>query len=223
MNVIKLYHGSEKIVEQPQFGKGKAYNDYGRGFYCTESIELAKEWACNENESGFANCYELDIDGLKILNLSDEKYTILNWIALLTDNRRVRVSTPIMRRAIEWLRENYLIDISEYDVIVGYRADDAYFSFARAFVNNEISLSQLSYAMRLGKLGEQWVIKSERAFERLKFVSYERAECDKYYPLRKARGDEAREAFEREAEKDDLNGIYIRDLMREGGQNNARL
>ena len=41
-----IYHGSQQIVETPKFGIGKKYNDYGQGFYCTESIELAKEWAC---------------------------------------------------------------------------------------------------------------------------------------------------------------------------------
>ena len=42
---IIIYHGSQQIVEVPKFGLGKTYNDYGQGFYCAESIELAKEWA----------------------------------------------------------------------------------------------------------------------------------------------------------------------------------
>ena len=36
-----IYHGSEKIIEKPVFGKGNLRNDYGKGFYCTESEELA--------------------------------------------------------------------------------------------------------------------------------------------------------------------------------------
>ena len=39
--MITLYHGSDHIVEKPVFGEGKSYNDYGRGFYCTEHVELA--------------------------------------------------------------------------------------------------------------------------------------------------------------------------------------
>ena len=31
----KLYHGSSHIVDQPKYGYGKPYNDYGLGFYCT--------------------------------------------------------------------------------------------------------------------------------------------------------------------------------------------
>lgn len=215
MNKIALYHGSNEIIEKPLFGKGKAYNDYGQGFYCTEHIELAKEWSCNEGVDGFANKYELDITGLKILNLSAEEYTILHWLALLIENRRFRVSTPVMRRGVQWLKEQFLIDINEYDLMIGYRADDSYFSFARAFISNEISLSQLKYAMRLGKLGEQYVLKTEKAFNQMEFISAELADNTIYYARRKMRDDEARNAFFEELEKEDIDGIYMRDLIRE--------
>ena len=43
--VIDIYHGSPNLIERPVFGEGKVHNDYGRGFYCTEHAELAKEWA----------------------------------------------------------------------------------------------------------------------------------------------------------------------------------
>ena len=215
MSKIVLYHGSPEIIQKPVFGKGKVYNDYGKGFYCTEHLELAKEWACTENTDGYANKYEIDTEGLSVLNLSSDEYTILHWLALLMHYRQFRISTPIMKRGADWLKENYLLDLSGYDMVIGYRADDSYFSFARAFVNNEISLTQLSYAMRLGKLGEQYVLKSPAAFERIKFISYEIADNTEYYAKRKARDDDAREAFRAELEKDDLNGLYMRDIIRE--------
>ena len=215
MSKIVLYHGSNTKIEKPVLGKGKIYNDYGQGFYCTEHIELAKEWACTEGVDGFANAYEFDTTGLKILNLSSEEYTILHWLALLMENRGIRVSTPIMRRGLKWLKEHFLIDISEYDLVVGYRADDSYFSFARAFISNEISLNQLSYAMRLGKLGEQYVLKTEKAFNQIEFKSAELADNTIYYARRKKRDDEARNAFFAELEKEDVNGIYMRDIIRE--------
>ncbi len=215
MSKLILYHGSPKIIQKPAFGKGKSYNDYGQGFYCTEHLELAKEWACTENTDGYANKYEIDTEGLAILNLSSDEYTILHWLALLMEYRKFRISTPVMKRGAEWLKENFLIDLEPYDAVIGYRADDSYFSFARAFVNNEISLTQLSYAMRLGKLGEQFVLKSPAAFDKIQFVSYEMADNNKFYAKRKARDDEARAAFNAELEKDDLNGLYMRDIIRE--------
>ena len=173
MSNLILYHGSPEIVRKPEFGKGKPYNDYGQGFYCTESLDLAKEWACGENTDGVVNRYEINTAELHILNLNSEKYTILHWLALLTKYRGVRISTPTMKRGIEWLNEHFLPEIEHYDAIIGYRADDSYFSFARAFVKNEISLNQLSYAMRLGELGEQFVLKSEKAFSLIRFISSE--------------------------------------------------
>ncbi len=194
MKKIILYHGSSKKIEVPIYGEGKEYNDYGRGFYCTEHLELAKEWACTELSDGYANQYELDLDGLKILNLS-KKYTILHWLTLLLEHRIFQVSSPIMKNGIIYLKENFHIDIDEYDVIVGYRADDSYFSFARAFVNNTISLEQLSFAMKLGKLGEQYVLKSEKAFSAIHFIDAIPASNKKYFVKRKQRDDAAREVF----------------------------
>jgi len=216
MSGLTLYHGSPEIISKPEFGKGKPYNDYGRGFYCTENIELAKEWACSENSDGFVNQYEIAVDGLKILNLSSETYTILHWLALLVTYRMIRISTPVMNRAVEWLTTHYLLDINDFDAIVGYRADDSYFSFARAFVNNEISLHQLAYAMKLGKLGEQFVLKSERAFSAIRFISYAEIRNSIYYPLRRQRDDAARAAYREELDREDLNGLYMRDIIREG-------
>lgn len=213
-----LYHGSPDIIQTPVFGKGKSYSDYGKGFYCTEYLELAKEWACTENTDGYANKYEMDTAGLVILNLFADEYTILHWLALLMQYRKFRISTPVMKRGAEWLREHFLIDLAPYDAVIGYRADDSYFSFARAFVNNEISLSQLSYAMRLGRLGEQFVLKSPAAFERIRFLSFEIADNIEYYARRKARDDEARAAFRAELERADLEGLYMRDIIREGVQ-----
>lgn len=165
---------------------------------------------------GYANEYELEPDGMKILNLSDDQYTILHWLALLITYRRFRLSTPTMRLGAQWLQDNFLIDIGEYDLIIGYQADDSYFAFARAFLNNEISLSQLAYAMQLGKLGEQVVLKSRRAFDSIRFVSYVSADNSVYYIRRKVRDEEARTAYKVELEKEDLNGLFIRDLIRKG-------
>ena len=208
MPELIIYHGSAEIVQSPEFGKGKKYNDYGQGFYCTEHLELAKEWAVNDGIDGYANRYSIQTDGLKIMDLSSEEFTILH--------RRIRTTSPIMRTGREWLIQNYLPDITGYDIIIGYRADDSYFSFARAFLDNTISVAQLSYAMRLGKLVEQFVLKSRNAFEAVRFDGYETIDSAVYYPKRKSRDEEARDAFQAELERDITEGLYIRDLIQRG-------
>lgn len=224
MSKLILYHGSPRIVEHPTFGAGKKYNDYGQGLYTTEHIELAMEWACAEGTDGYANKYELETEGLKVLDLSSEEFSILNWLAILMANRKVRISSPIASRGREYLIRNFLPSYEDADAIIGWRADDSYFSFARSFVSNEISLKQLGYAMKLGKLGEQFVLKSEKSFQAIKFLGYAFADGAIYYPKRKSRDDNARKDFLKELEKEDIDGIYMRDIIKEGMmQNDPRL
>ena len=220
-----MYHGSEKIIEKPVYGKGNLRNDYGRGFYCTESEELAKEWACSNNKNGFANKYEFDTEGLNILYLNSEKYNILNWLAILTKNRTYWENSTISEVAKKYLAENFMINTTEYDVIIGYRADDSYFSFAREFVSGTISYRQLSEAMKLGNLGEQIVLISEKAFENIRFISNSPADVQIYYKKKKDRDQKARKKYREtkgmESLKDEL---FIIDIMREGmKQNDSRL
>lgn len=211
---MELYHGSDKIVEQPIFGKGNPFNDYGLGLYCTQELSLAQEWACSEGEGGFANRYDCNLDGLKILYLNNGEYNILNWLSILLENRRFDLSTPIMVQARKYLLESYLPDYKDYDVIIGYRADDSYFSFARAFLSNGITLEQLGRAMKLGKLGEQVVIRSRLAFERLRFLSADPVESSIFYPKRMLRDRQARQDYIAMLnEPQTTESIYVSDLI----------
>lgn len=212
-NNLIIYHGSDKIIEKPVFGAGRKNNDFGLGLYCTESKELAKEWAVSSLQNGFSNCYALDTEHLNILNLNSSEYTILNWIAVLVEHRLFSTKNPVAGRAKRYLIENFGINVNSYDVIIGYRADDSYFDYAETFLNNGISVEQLSRAMCLGKLGEQIVIKSQFAFSKLEYIDSETAEKDRYYILRKARDDEANSLYLEMLEEEN-DGLYIQDIMR---------
>ena len=215
---ITIYHGSKQIVEVPIFGEGKKNNDFGLGFYCTESNVLAKEWAVSSLRDGFSNRYTLDTEYLNILNLNSPDYTILNWIAVLVEHRIFSIKTPVARRAKQYLIDNFGINVNAYDVVVGYRADDSYFDYAEAFVNNGITVEQLARAMRLGKLGEQIVVKSQFAFSKIKYEGFESADKNTYYALRKARDDDANKTYLAILEEE-ADGLYIQDIMRGGIKN----
>ena len=219
-NKTIVYHGSPKIVKMPAFGTGNPNNDYGLGFYCTESEELAKEWACSTDSDGYANKYSFDLTGLNVLSLTNGDYNILNWLFVLLENRRFRISGDIATQAKEYIFNNFRIDYRNYDVIRGYRADDAYFSFANAFLNNTISVSQLEKAMVLGKLGEQIVAVSEKAFNSLEFIEAIVAPNEIYLPKKLARDSVAREEFHKEKDRGSvLSEKYILDIIREGWKN----
>lgn len=214
---MKLYHGSDHIIKKPQYGMGNPHNDYGMSFYCTENLELAKEWACPEARAGFANMYDLDVDDLKILNLQSEEFHILNWIAILLKNRIFVKKSPVSRMAETYSLDNFLPEIEKYDVIIGYRADDSYFAYAKDFLNNTISISQLEAAMRLGNLGTQVVLKSKKAFEKLQFLDYEIADEGIYYYKRIKRETTARESYLKDHGKSlevMKEEIYVMDIIR---------
>ena len=206
---LTIFHGSGQVIERPTFGLGNPHNDYGLGFYCTESPELAREWGASEEADGFANRYSLDAKGLTELNLNDGSYTILHWLAVLLENRTFRVSGDIAPLARTFLLDRFSVDYHSYDLMRGYRADDSYFSFG-------LSLSRLERAMALGNLGEQVVVRSEKAFSRLVFEGFETADRTVYYPRKMARDHEARAIYREELKLADLAGDYtISDIMRE--------
>ncbi len=213
-----LYHGSQQIVEMPMYGMGKPTNDYGRGFYCTESLDLAKEWACPVQRDGYASKYELDTSSLSTLNLNSKDYHILNWLALLLKNRSFDISKnkELALRGKAFVIEHFLPNIGDYDIVVGYRADDRYFAFAKDFIEGGISVRQLSCAMKLGELGEQIVLMSEKAFCNIRFLGYENADNDIYYRKRLERETRAKNAFAAMHEENiDLDDdIFILDIIR---------
>ncbi len=190
-----IYHGSHNIIETPTFGVGSPNNDYGLGFYCTEYIDLAKEWACDQLSGGYANKYSIDMAGLKVLNLNAKEYSIIHWVSVLLKNRKVTLNTDIEREGMYYILDNFPVDTESADVIIGYRANDSYFSYARDFLSNAITVKRLTQVMRLGNLGNQIVIKSKLAFSRLKFLGYETAPQEIHYPLRKKRDELARSAY----------------------------
>jgi hypothetical protein len=214
---MKIYHGSDKLNGLPTFGAGKATNDYGIAFYCTENKDLAKEWACPTNENnGIVNEYEISLKNLKIIDLSKKPYGVLNWIAVLLKFRKFDLNNAVSIAARDFIIAQYYVDVSLYDVVIGYRADDSYFQYAQDFVKNTISVEKLSLAMELGHLGKQIALISQKAFDKLVFVSSETVDKNIYYVSRMHRDIRAREDYSKMKSEIDnaTNETYIIDLMR---------
>lgn len=220
-----IYHGSKDIIEKPIYHGGKETNDYGFGFYCTESLDLAKEWACVDNETnGYANKYEIDLSKMKVLDLTQKEYSVLNWIAILLKFRTFDITSSISLEAKEYLIKNFYIDISNYDVVIGYRADDSYFKFAKDFISNTISVQKLSKALELGQLGKQVVLISEYAHDSIKYISSETADHKIYYTKRISRDKKAREEYLNYSRNNDvLEGLFVRDIIKKGLKNGDQI
>ena len=109
-----IYHGSDHIIKAPTFHGGRPHNDYGYGFYCTENSEMAKEWAVSEEHDGYANRYELDIEGLRILNLNRDHST-LTWLTVLITCEHTEIELIVRDHdSVQFaVREEYLRKVTE--------------------------------------------------------------------------------------------------------------
>ena len=139
-------------------------------------------------------------------------------MAVLVEHRIFSIKTLVARRAKQYLIDCFSVNVNAFDLIVGYRADDSYFDYAEAFINNGITVEQLARAMRLGKLGEQIVVKSQFAFSKIEYEGFENADKNTYYVLRKARDDDENK-MNLEILEEEADGLYIQDIMRGGIKN----
>ena len=166
MNKLILFYGTPDKKVVPTYGKGNEKHDYGQGFYLTDSLDLAKEWAvCHPNDkNGWVHKYELDTNGLKILDLQEKGF--LAWLAELMKHRDASDSKRYRILAKKFI-EKYGVDTKDYDVIKGWRANASYFYIAKEFVKDNVDMDILEELLSLGGLGIQYCIKSKLAYSKL--------------------------------------------------------
>lgn len=218
MSYKVIFHGSDSIIEKPlyHYERANIHNDYGLGFYCTKNLDMAKEWANRKTINGYVNKYEIDERGLNILNLCDKsKYSVLNWIAILVHNRQFDEDIRIEYKDVFEFLEKYYIDVSQFDIVIGYRADDAYFRFPLMFIKNQLTFEKLEEIYLLGNLGEQYALISEKAYKRIKFIKAIDVEpiYKERYLKRKDSADNSYKALEIEQRLS--KGKRVRDLIKE--------
>lgn len=206
-----LYYGADRKLEKPLYNHGRADNDYGYGFYLTDEKDKAILWA-SQYEDGYLIKYSVDLKDLKILYLNTNKEEeILLWLSILVNKRFSKEKYEKYKTTIDWLNQHYYVDLDDYDVIVGYRADDSYFLYSQDFVANELSIEALSKAMKLGQLGLQYCLKSEKAFRKIKTLEYTKIEYSDQYKLFR---EEIKEEYRLTKKNDDIHNTRILDIMR---------
>ena len=153
MATITLFHGSPHESVTPEYGLGNDKHDYGRGFYLTKSVELAKEWAvCRPDES------------------NGWVHSVLAWLAELMKHRDAADSKRYRVLAAKFIAQ-YGIDTSGYDIIKGWRANASYFYIAKEFVRDNVDVDILEELLSLGGLGIQYCVKTEKAYGQLREVN----------------------------------------------------
>ena len=219
---MKIYHGSKFLIKSPSVKGSNEANDYGPSFYLTNDLEAAKSWACKNNSVGVVNEYEIkssSLEKLKILDLTNkDRFSVLNWMAILMHFRELDSSfVKNNKLTLEWLQK-YYINVDDYDVIIGFRADDSYFRFPIRFISNDLSFDDLEDVFLSGHLGVQYAFMSERAIKLLKFKKI--IECNEeylghYYSIVTKASRHFDELINRPR---DPKKTYILDLMRENNE-----
>lgn len=209
---VFVYHGSERIVESPRFGQGSPKNDYGYGFYCTQDKNAACIWANRSGTFGYCNGYEVNQKGLNVLDLSS--LDAMYWISLLLEHRTLdEMDQKRYKDLLKDFFKTYPISLEGIDVVIGYRADDRYFRYCKDFLGSQLDYDSLTKALRLGKLGMQYVLISPKAFQRVHFVEAKKIPEDylhSYSKLLREANDDYQEIMER---VDQRNGTFIREKL----------
>lgn len=205
----------------PLYNFGNNTNDFGQGFYCCSDSELAKEWACQNRTNGFVNVYEINFEYFNVLDLTSKNYHILNWLALVLNNKHVEERNPSIIKIKEYIKEEFTPDLKKIDVISGIRADNSFFAIIRNFLSGDISLHKFCALVQENNLCNQLVLIGEKAINSLNFKYAQNVECNNYY--QKIIDKDLLIQNQLNA-KDDNDYIFINDIYNDKWRNNdARL
>lgn len=176
-----VYHGAEKIIDQPRIIGDTSSGDFGAGFYCTTGENIARAWACTYTMSGYINQYEFTPNRLKVIDLCGGDYTILSWLAVILRYRSVDMKSSLTMERRDYIIENFYPDIEDADVIKGIGAGNSNFYFVKQFLNNSVSLNTFMDALGQSESNMQMVIKSEKALRKVIFLKAEPVLWNAYF------------------------------------------
>ena len=160
--MIKLFHGSNMKIEEPDLKHSKPYKDFGVGFYLSADKQQAWDMAfqkVNQTQTGKAEVTEFLFDetlmtseNLKVLSYPDY---CEEWALFVLANRDKKAEHPV----------------HDYDIVYGPIADDGVTYQLRRYEGGVISLSRLVDELRYAKgITFQYYFGTERAIKHLKRI-----------------------------------------------------
>ena len=160
-NFKLLFHGARNIIELPLDLKySKDNNDFGKGFYLGENFEQASTYIANTS-SRYVYSFSLNEHDLKV-----EKFNVdTEWMLAIAYYRgwlhNYNQNETIMK---------IIYKVENADIIIAPIADNRMFDLISEFVDGTITNEQCEHALAATNLGNQYVIKSKIALEKLEFV-----------------------------------------------------
>ena len=155
-----LYHGSNVEVSEPKIVRHIRTLDFGPGFYTTANRKQAENFALRitpKRGTGLAtvSCYEFDEKALAGCMTLDFISPNAEWLDFVADNRNDVYAGP------------------SYDFVHGPIANDDVYRTLLFYFEGLMTKDVALAALKVRKLYNQYVFKSEKALAALRFVGSE--------------------------------------------------
>ena len=152
---MRLYHGSNTIIEQIDLSRCKPYKDFGQGFYLTEIREQAEQMARRTSAiyggEPVVTEFEFDETALNVLSVKMFEEPSEEWALFVMANRS----------------RNHLQPTHGFDIVIGPVADDTIATLFRNFDDGIIDLPMLVNGLKYKKFSSQYLFHSVEAIKYL--------------------------------------------------------
>ena len=154
---IKVYHGSDVLIQYPKIMQPVRALDFGSGFYTTTNIEQAKSFARkvqdrNGSTEAYISVYALKIDIIKNMNCLYFNKPDKKWLDFLSANR------------------NGVYTEEKNDIIYGPVANDTIFRTFIAYQNGILSEKETIKRLKIRRLYNQMVFTNERSLSCIEYL-----------------------------------------------------
>lgn len=151
---MKLYHGSNIVVEKPKILQSDRRLDFGTGFYLTSSYEQAERWAflkVKRRGEGkqIITSYDFDKEILSSLKVKRFDGTSAEWLKFVANNRNVRDFTE------------------DSDIVIGPVANDRTMPVIKLYFSGIYDEAETIKRLLPQKLKDQYAFKSEKSLKAL--------------------------------------------------------
>ncbi|WP_296690417.1 DUF3990 domain-containing protein [Treponema sp. UBA6852] len=155
---MKLYHGSNIAVQNPQILESDRKLDFGTGFYLTSNLEQAERWAKltqarRENGTATVSVFEADEKILNTLNVLHFQKADKSWLEFVTQNRK-----------------NVAQQNDSYDVVIGPVANDRTMPVISLYFSGIYDADETVKRLLPQKLNDQYTFKTEKSLTALNFI-----------------------------------------------------
>ncbi len=161
--MIKLYHGTDSFFERPSLSMCRPFKDFGRGFYLTPDLAVAKRMAerCAERSDWqgapkYVYVHDFDETDLSTFNVKHFTHVVDETFA-----RFVMANRQMRSKAMDHNRDN------RYDIVIGPIADDKMGVLFRRFEDGEVTIEYLVNKLKFKKLSMQYSFHTVRALSKL--------------------------------------------------------